>query len=224
MSPSADAFDRWWNQTLREPGALDDAYRMARTLWARLDRVEQQDRQRCTERLMRVLLRERLAYGIVLFLLEGMTDPADLKTIHENLLPLPERQSDDEEGHLADLIRILAAADEPTLLPAVRDYLLEREIVPIWPSVPWALWPHQQSIFGQAWYRYFVEQDPSDWPATLVLRSFLGEPEAIRAFRQPLAQSAADRWTALRVALLSLAVNASWLSEDQRVALHQVLT
>ena len=92
------------------------------------------------------------------------------------MLPFPELQSDDEEAHLADLIRILAAAGDPALLPAVESYLKDRDVGPHWSTVPWALWPNHGDLFAVAWERFFLGQQVEEWQNTLVVRSFLAEP------------------------------------------------
>jgi hypothetical protein len=75
-----------------------------------------------------------------------------------------------------------------------------------------------------AWRRFFIERDPAESTDTLIVRSFLAEPEAIADIRAALVATAEDRWTALREALLRQAGAITWLSPDQRAALDRVVS
>ena len=140
---SQDAFDKWWDRFLRSMG-LEEPHETARRLRRKLRRVKVADRPQFVKRLLEKLLQLHHAYGVTLLVLEGITDPAHLDDIAEHLMPLPGPQTDDEESHLSDLIRLLAAANNDSLMPVVEAYLLERDIGPYWPSVPWAVWPHRK--------------------------------------------------------------------------------
>jgi len=147
-----DPFDRWWQHFLRSMG-LEEPHESARRLRRKLQRVKVADRPEFVKRLLEKLLQRHHAYGVALLVLEGIKDPAHLEDIADNMAPLPGPQTDDEESHLSDLIRILAAANMDSLLPVVEEYLLNREIGAYWPSVPWAVWPHRKRLFGKAWLR-----------------------------------------------------------------------
>ena len=213
----------WWLGFQAGLDRGDDPYDAARHLRRRISGLDAGERQEFLLAALDTLLVERHAYGVVFFLLEGISDPAFLTEIATRLEPLPALQSDDEESHLADLIRILAAAGEPDLMPPVETYLVKRAMGPQWASVPWAIWPRRPGLFGKAWVRYFVEHDPADWRHTLVIKSFLAEPEAILAIREPLEHESAKAWKALREALLRQAGSPSWLSEGQRDALDRAV-
>lgn len=214
---------RWWEEF--RPG-LDgeiDPCDTARIIQRRLRDVDEAERPAWLDRIFEHLLRVRRAYGVCLFLLEGIADPGYLRVIARYLQPFPATCNDDDEGHLADLIRILGAADDRELLPAVETYLLERDPAPPWSTVPWALWPHRTDLFAQAWSRYFSSEAPADWQNTLVIRSFLTEPEAIGVVRGRLEPEDVERWRVLRDALLRQAGSSSWLSEEQRDALERTV-
>lgn len=215
--------DSWWPEPERETGFFADPYEAAQRLKERLHGVPANRQLTLLERMAPRLLQQRHRYGVVLFLLDGITSRRGLEVIARHLLPLPERQSADEEAHLADLVRILAAADDERLLPCVEAYLLEREIAPAWPTVPWALWPHRESLFGVAWARYFAEVPPHAWFDAAVLRAFLAEPAAIRAVESHLSRRDGTRWLALRGALADQIEGARWLTAEQRAELDRAL-
>ncbi len=215
-------FETWWAEIQREPGVLRDSHDTARRLGRRLDSMGTRQQQDFLKQLVPVLLQRHRAYGIALFLLDSLSDRAVLDLIAANLSPFPALQTHDEEAHLADLVRILAAAREERLLPAVRSYLLDREIGAHWATVPWALWPHEHDLFVKAWLRFFGEKEPEDWTDPLVVRSFLGDADAIRAVKTGLESSGGD-WPRLREALLRQAGRVSWISPDQLNALQQDL-
>ena len=216
-------FNRWWDH-FRRSAAGEEPHESARRLRRKLRRVKLADRPAFIGRLLEVLLHRERAYGVALFLLEGLTDPAYLGVIADHLQPLPGPQSDEEESHLADLIRVVAAAGDDRLLPVVEEYLLTRSIGPHWSSVPWALWPRRRELFVLAWRRFFLEREPTEWTGTLIVRSFLAEPEAISEIRAALAAVAEDRWKALREALLRQVGEVTWLSPEQREALDRVVS
>jgi hypothetical protein len=216
-------FAAWWREFRAEPGAFDDPHETARRLRHHVQRLRAGERDRFLDRLCRALFQERHAYGVGLFLLEGIDDPAALRHFARRLLPLPALQSEDEEAHLADLIRILAAAAGTRLPPVIGVYFLEREMSPHWASAPWALWPRRKELFARSWTRFFVARDPSAWNATLVVRAFLAEPAAIGVLRRRLAAAAPERWDQLRTALVRQAGSVGWLTRSQRAALQRVL-
>ena len=170
-----------------------------------------------------VLLQHRGDYGVALFLLDSLADPIYLRALAERLLPLPALQCHDREAHLADLIRILAAADVPGVLAPVEQYLLERPIGPLWTTVPWALWPHHQELFATAWIRYLREMHLADWSTTAVAKTFLTEPEAVRLVRSAILREHPERWVSLRDALIGEADQVGWLSEEQRESLDRAV-
>lgn len=213
----------WWGCFRAELGGRIDPMETARRLQRRLRDLEGPERQVWLDRILEFLLAERRAYGVCLFLLEGITDPGYLRVIARHLEPMPARCDDDDEGNLADLIRVLGAADDRELLPAVEHYLLRRDLAPAWSTVPWALWPHRKALFTTAWNRYFSTEDPAGWHNTLVVRSFLTEPEAIRLVRGRLEEENSERWELLRAALLRQAGSASWLSSSQRAELEKAV-
>jgi len=214
-------FKTWWEALEREPGWLVDPHEAARRLRTRLRGTGREQRRAFLEELMPALLQRHHAYGTAFFLLAAVTDRGSLETFARHLLPLPERQSDDEEAHLADLVRVLAAANDDRLLPAVEAYLLEREIGAQWTSVPWALWPHRETLFALAWTRFLMETDPIAWRETL--RPFLTDPAAIRAVHRHLGRRSVKRWQLLCEALLGLTDSVTWLSAEQRADLDRVV-
>ena len=215
-------FEAWWDGFTRRAGHADP-YETAHRLRGKLRRTRVSERSEFLRDLWEVLLRQRREYGIALFLLDTVTDPAGLYELAARLSPLPELQSSDEEAHLADLIRLLAAAGEPALLPPVREYLLERAMSRDWVSVPWALWPHQKELFAQAWQRYLRESQPDDWNGTPVVRSFLAEPDAVRIVRSKVAGEHPEHWHVLRAALIDEASHVRWLSREQRASLDRAV-
>jgi hypothetical protein len=217
------SFDKWWEHFLSQM-SLEEPHESARRLRRKLQRVKVAERPAFVRKLLDKLLRRHRAYGVALLVLEGITDPAHLEDIADCLVPLPGPQSDDEESHLSDLIRILAAANRDSLLPAVEEYLLHRDIGPHWPSVPWAVWPHRKRLFGKAWLRFFTQRDPSDWKETLIIKSFLTEPEAVRVVKHALEVDSPNSWRPLRESLIRQAGLVSWLSEDQREALDRAVS
>ena len=220
--PSVD-FDSWWSRSRRRLSA-EDSYDTAWRLRRKLRRIRVAERHNFVNRLLDVLLREERAYGVALFFLEGLSDPVYLVRIAEGLRPLPGLQSDDEESHLADLLRILAAAAGPALPPVIEEYLIDRPIGPHWPSVPWALWPGHKELFASAWHRFFTEHHPEDPPAQPIVQAFLTEHEAIRRVRPALAAASPELWAALREALSRLAGRVGWLAPEQRENLERALS
>jgi hypothetical protein len=214
-------FKSWWEELERESGWLADPHAAAGRLKERMRETGRKQRRAFLDDLMPVLLQRHHAYGTAFFLLTAVTDRSSLETFAQHLLPLPERQSDDEEAYLADLIRVLAAADDDRLLPAAEAYLLEREIGPQWTTVPWALWPHRETLFALAWTRFLMETDPIAWRETL--RPFLTEAASLRAVRRHLEQRSVKRWQMLCETLLGLADSVTWLSAEQRAELQRVL-
>jgi len=220
--PSSE-FEAWWAEVQREPGALRNSHDTAMRIGRRLEPMEPAEQSAFLAQFVPVLLQRHRAYGIALFLLENLSDPAVLDLIADNLRPLSGLQTHDEEAHLADLIRILAAACEERWLPAVEAYLLDREIGSHWATVPWALWPHQPDLFARAWTRFFRERDPAEWSDPLVAGSFLSEPDAIKAVRETLDPSDHELWQTFREALLEQADQVSWFSSDQLAELERGL-
>ena len=215
-------FEAWWDgftRRARHAGAYDTA----RRLQDKLRRTRVAERSEFLRDLWEVLLQRRREYGIALFLLDALTDPEGLQELATHLLPLPDLQSSDEEAHLADLMRLLAAADDPTVLPPVREYLLERGISPEWTTVPWALWPHQKDLFAQAWQRYLREKQPGDWNCSAMVKSFLAEPDAVRIVRSKVAHEHPEHWDVLRAALIDEAEHVGWLSREQRASLDRAV-
>jgi hypothetical protein len=213
----------WWRsfQTRLEPG--HDPHGLASELRQRLDELPPREKRDFLRRVWKVLLQQRLSYGVALFLLEGLTEPAILSEIAEELEPFPVVLTEEEESHLADLLRILAATGDKKLLGPVERFLLEYEIGSHWASVPWALWPHQKALFVRAWTRFFNDVEPNAWRHPLVVKPFLGEPTAITAVKRRLSKSSAERWADLRDALKRQAELADWLSQHQRAAVNRAL-
>jgi hypothetical protein len=216
-------FETWWAEVQREPGVLRDSHDTAQRLGRRLEALDPDEQGEFLGQLIPVLLQRHRAYGIALFLLDSLSDPAVLGLIAEHLQPFPGLQTHDEEAHLADLVRILAAAHERELLPAVEAYLLKREIGSHWATVPWALWPHETELFVRAWERFFHERPAEEWSDPLAARSFLSEPDAIVALRRHLQTTDEASWPTLRDTLLEQADKVSWFSPDQLEALENAL-
>ena len=215
-------FEAWWDGFTRRAGHAGP-YETAHRLRGKLRRTPVAERSEFLRDLLEVLLRQRREYGIVLFLLETVTDPAGLRELAARLSPLPGLQSSDEEAHLADLMRLLAATGDPTLLPPVREYLLERSMSRDWATVPWALWPHQKELFARSWQRYLRETQPHDWSGTAVVESFLAEPDAVRIVRRQVAGADPEHWDVLRAALIDEAAHVGWLSREQRASLDRAV-
>jgi hypothetical protein len=215
--------NEWWKtfQKRLEPG--HDPHELARELRDRFDVLPPGEQRRFLRRVWKGLLQQRRAYGVALFVLEGLTEPAILHDIAGTLEPFPTALALDEESHLADLLRILAAADDEELLLPVEHYLLEREIGSHWASVPWALWPHQKQLFARVWTRFFNDVEPYAWRHPLVIKPFLGEPAAIRAVKRRLSKSSKEKWIELRDALTRQAEIADWLNPKQRAAVDRAL-
>ena len=81
-----------------------------------------------------------------------------------------------------------------------------------------------ESLWGKAWRRFFLERDPADPKGTLIIKSFLTEPEAVRVIKHSLEVDSPDSWKPLREALLRQAGLVSWLSDDQREALDRAVS
>lgn len=216
------AFDRWWSRFARE-SAGEDPYLTAQRLRRKIRRTRVADRRAFLRHLWRRLLRDDLAFGVALFLLEESLPPEVLLDLARQLRPLPALQSDDEESHLADLIRCLAATGERRLAAPVEEYLLERAIGPHWASVPWTLWPRRRRLFARAWERYFVDVAPSNWDEDRALNPFLGERDAAKAVAARLAERAPERLERFREILLRRAQSVGWLSPSQRESLERAL-
>jgi hypothetical protein len=215
-------FETWWSgfeQRTREAGA----HEIAHWLRGKLRRTRVVERGAFLRDLWEVLLQRRRDYGVALFLLDALTDPEGLRELAGRLSPLPDLQSADEEAHLADLMRVLAAAGDSGLLPPVAEYLLERPMSPEWTTVPWALWPHQKELFALAWQRYLRETQPADWTDALIVESFLAEPDAVRILRSKVASEHPEHWDVLRNALIDEADQVGWLSREQRASLDRAV-
>jgi hypothetical protein len=214
--------DRWWERY--RDGLADDAdpAEIAQAVRSRLATVRGRVYGRLLRRALRDLTR-RGAYGAVLHLLQTIRNPDylhDVASGFDGPAPAPD---DDEEAWLADLMRVLAAADEENWIAPLRRYLLEWPMDAHWTTVPWALWPHRAGLFAAAWARYFREREPGDWRAEGVLRTFLGDPLAIRAVAETLDGEEPARWAELRRQLSRRAGDVTWLSTDQRAELERAL-
>ena len=220
---AAGDFGGWWRRFRSRYGG-EEPYETARRLRRKVGRVRVAERPAFVASLLEVLLREERAYGVTLFLLEELEEPAYLHRIADLLRPLPGLGSEDEESHLADLVRLVAVAAEGGRPAVVREYLLDRPIGPHWSSVPWSLWPRSPGLFARAWGRFFAEHDPQEWVGSFVVRSFLSEPGAIARVRDGLESDHPERWEAFRQALLRQAGLATWLTGEQRDALDRALS
>ena len=219
---SVKSFDTWWSGFERR--ACDAGpHETAERLRGKLRRTRVAERPGFLCDLWQVLLQQRRDYGVALFLLDALTDADCLHELALRLCPLPGLQSPDEEAHLADLMRVLAAANDPDLLLPVTQYLLERPMSPEWTTVPWALWPHQKELFARAWQRYLRETQPADWHDGLIVKSFLAEPDAVRLVRSKVALEHPEHWDTLRAALIDVADQVSWLSREQRASLDRAV-
>jgi len=218
----AKRFEIWWNgftHRARDAGS----YEIAERLRGKLRRTRVADRAGFLCDLWEVLLQRRHDYGVALFLLDALTDAESLHELALKLSPLPELQNPDEEAHLADLMRVLAAAGGPGLLRPVTEYLLDRSMSPEWTTVPWALWPHQKELFARAWQRYLRETQPADWNDGSIVKSFLAEPDAVRIVRSKVAPEHPEHWDTLRAALIDVADQVGWLSREQRASLDRAV-
>lgn len=201
-----------------------DAHDLAARLAHALHGQSRGTRLRAIEVWLPILLGQRRAYGATLFLLGRISDPATLVLVARHLEPLPARVDDDEEAHLADLMRILAASRDPASIELVQRYLLEREIGAWWHTVPWALWPARRALFVAAWARRFsLSVAPASWVEADALEPFLAAPGAVRALRQTLEPAGGSAWVQLRDALAELAHAATWMSPAQRTRLWRAL-
>lgn len=215
-------FESWWRQFGRRVEG-EEPHEIARRLRVKLKRTRVAERPRLLRKLWVGLLQDWRAYGVALLLLDHLKDVRLLHELARGLVPLPSLQSADEEAHLADLMRILAAADSTALLPPVECYLLERPIGRFWSTVPWALWPHRPGLFARAWRRYLLDLRPSDWNPPEVLECFLSEPEAVRVVRAAIVDEHPDGWNVVRDALLGEARQVGWLSDEQRESLDRAV-
>jgi len=215
-------FEIWWSGFERRTRD-DDPFDTALRLSVKLRRTRVAERPEFVNQVWEVLLQRRRAYGVALFFLDSLTDAQYLRSLAEYLVPLPPNQPHDEESHLADLVRLLAAADLPGVLTPVEQYLLDRPIGPLWATVPWALWPHQKELFALAWLRYLREIQPNDWSSALIVKAFLTEPDAVRLVRTTISRDHPEQWDSLREALLGEAEQVGWLSEDQRESLGRAV-
>ena len=223
MTDRGTRFEIWWRAFERRVAGMD-SHEKASQLRRKLRRMRLADRPEFVRDLWGVLLRRDYEYGVALFLLDSLDDLDHLRELARRLTPLPGRLADDQESHLSDLIRVLAATNDSKLLPPVRAYLLERTITPWWPTVPWALWPHRRELFARAWSRYLAECEPASWRGSVTIRPFLAEPDAVRAIRRRIADEMPDRWAELRQALVGQAVHVRWLSDEQRGALERAVS
>jgi hypothetical protein len=218
-----NGFERWW-RAFQSRTRGEDPHRVAGRLRAKLRRTRVAERPVLRQRLWRALLRERHDYGVALFLLASESDHTCLGELAAFLTPLPELQSRDQESHLADIVRLLAATDVAPLLRPVEAYLLRRPIGPHWATVPWALWPHRKHLFARAWQRYLREVRPDHWNSSQVLAAFLAEPEAVRVVRRTVAREQPENWSSLREALIGVADRVEWLSREQRESLDRAVS
>ncbi len=226
MSLSAAAeFLAWWRPLDQARARAEDPQVAARAIREELRALPARKRRRFLEPLTRELVGKRKEFGVALFLMEGIEDPAYLRTLAEHLDPLPEPQAaPDAEAHLADLVRLLAAGGDARGRALVRAYLLERPIGPAWETVPWALWPAERALFAEAWTRYFTEVEPRRWKGGDTVRSFLAEPEAVEAVREAMRAAGANRrWGVLRRDLARESENAPWLAPDETTRLAGLL-
>jgi hypothetical protein len=215
-------FQAWWRQFERRTDG-EDSHQIARRLRAKLRRTRVAERPEFIRGLWDVLLRQRRAYGVALLLLDDLKELERLHELARSLVPLPGLQSPDEEAHLADLLRVLAASNVRELLRPVEAYLLKRPIGPYWATVPWALWPHRKRLFTRAWQRYLGDVRPTDWKSTEVVECFLTEPEAVSLVRDAISGRDPQNWTHLRDALIGTADHVGWLSAEQRESLDRAL-
>lgn len=218
---AAAARERWLEDLRGILAEEADPYEAARRLSRDFRSLPRSERSGALDEALDLLLRERRCYGVVFFLLEGVSDAKVLEGIATRLQPAARLESDDEESHLADLMRVLGAAGGDALMAPVEAYLLERPIGPHWASVPWAIWPRRPELFARAWVRFFIDRDAGDWTHTLLIKSFLTEPDAVLAVREPLERASPRAWNALREALLRQAGDVGWLSRQQREALDR---
>jgi len=220
--PERDAssgFDLWWTRFVGET-AGDATHEAADRLRRKIRSVPLAARPDFLRRLWVELLRHRNDYGLVLLSLDAVRDRDRLGDLADAMAPLPGRLAEDAESHLADLVRLLAAANDPALLRVVEAYLLERPIGPCWPVVPWALWPARRELFARSWCRYAREVPSTRWDPALVLDPFLGEPGAVEAIRDALGPA----WGRFRSALERRAAEAAWLGRSRREALARTLS
>jgi len=179
-------------------------------------------------RAFEILLQERHAYGVALLMMETVQDPEYIEEIARTMAPLPRLQSADEEAHLADLVRLLAASGRRHALRVVEAFLLDRPFSAAWPTVPWALWPRHAVLFRRAWSRWILETESGRWTSDRFLGPFLTEPEAVVSIREALFEGEQagrrDRWLELVAALQACARRTRWLQPDQRAALSDALS
>lgn len=204
-----------------------DPHEAAERLRRYLDDREESEREQLLGRAYEILLQDCRAYGVALQLTDAIRDPEYVEEIARTIAPLPRLQSDDEEAHLADLMRILAASGRRHSLRVVESYLLDRPWSHAWTTVPWALWPRRTVLFRQAWVRWILERGNDAWSDRQTVEPFLTEPLAVHEIRAALttcgtaeAARARDRFT---VELRDAARRTRWLGEDQRAALAAAL-
>lgn len=205
----------------------DDPHEAAARLRLYLDDRSADECQELLPRMFEILLQEQHAYGVALLMMDAIQDPEYIEEIARTMAPLPLLQSDDEESHLADLIRLLAASGRRHALRVVESYLLDRPWSEAWPTVPWALWPRHEVLFRRAWERWIVERGSEGWVSGHALESFLTEPDAVRSIQEAMMASGAasrkKRWGEFADALRACARRNHWLQPEQRSALNDAL-
>ena len=110
---SVDERERWWGETADWLDQAPDDDSVAARIRAEMDSIPADEHRPFLGRAWTVLLGRRRRYGAGLYLLQSTGDPECLLDLVTPLLPLPGLQADDEEEHLAELVRILAAAGRP---------------------------------------------------------------------------------------------------------------
>lgn len=206
-----------------EHGGANDPQGVAHRLLDELSGLKAPARKRRLERATADLAARQGGWTALLYLLEGIEDAGYLERLARHLTPLPAPRDDDEEGALADLVRVLAVCGRGDSLALVEHYLLERPIVAHWHSVPWAVWPRHEALFGEAWSRYFRSVEPRRWKDSATVAAFLAEPTAVAVVRDRLHPADYRRWHVLRRSLARLLERERWIGAAERGALERLV-
>lgn len=214
-------FSQWWAEFAREHrGDRDGGNRAVQDLVDSVRKLEATGRHDFLDELVRIAL---AGHSVAAAALEECAQAPQVETLCTHLSPLPTPASSGDEWRLASLLRILAADRQQACSLPVEEFLLRRHITACWPSVPWALWPHNTELFVAAWTRYFSNQPPARWFDTAIVQAFLEHPDALAELRKGLATTGSEGWKALSSSLHHQLENAQWLHENTRVQLNLIL-
>ena len=215
LSRMSFTFNRVWRDLIRTE-YKDGGYENTREVIRYIGGLSESKRQAFLNELISVALNKSDGWGIALAALESVATPNQIRTLCENVHSL-------SEDSLIYVLRVLAKDPTGDCLAHVEKYLLKGPLSIKWTALPWALWPHHQDLFVKAWVRYFTTRPSEDWRNTIVSQAFLSRADAIAALKPQLLVASSLAWDELRSALQEHR-NAPWLSDQQRLALAEVLS